>query len=50
MIWGVVLILVYFPFFKEDVFEKTTKFLIKNVINGFNATVFAYGATGELLF
>jgi len=28
------------------VFENTTKFLIPGVINGFNATVFAYGATG----
>ena len=28
------------------VFEKTTKFLIPGVISGFNATVFAYGATG----
>ena len=28
------------------IFNSTTKFLIDNVINGFNATVFAYGATG----
>ena len=28
------------------VFEKTTKSLIKDVLKGFNATVFAYGATG----
>jgi hypothetical protein len=28
------------------VYENTTKFLIEGVINGFNATVFAYGATG----
>ena len=28
------------------VFENSTKFLIEGVINGFNATVFAYGATG----
>jgi len=28
------------------VFENTTKFLIPGVLNGFNATVFAYGATG----
>ena len=28
------------------VFEKSTKFLIEGVVNGFNATVFAYGATG----
>ena len=28
------------------VFEKSTKFLIEGVANGYNATVFAYGATG----
>ena len=28
------------------VYEKSTKFLIDGVVNGFNATVFAYGATG----
>jgi kinesin family protein 18/19 len=28
------------------IFEKTTKFLIEGVMTGFNATVFAYGATG----
>lgn len=37
--------------FDEDVeqhyiFERTTKFLIEGVMSGFNATVFAYGATG----
>ena len=31
---------------QEQIFNKTTKFLIDNVINGFNATVFAYGVTG----
>ncbi|ESP03922.1 hypothetical protein LOTGIDRAFT_110046, partial [Lottia gigantea] len=31
---------------QEDVYEATTKFLIPNVITGYNATVFAYGATG----
>jgi len=30
----------------ETVFENTTKFLIPGVLNGFNATIFAYGATG----
>ena len=35
--------------FQKEVYEKTTKFLIPNVVNGYNATVFAYGATGELL-
>jgi kinesin family protein 18/19 len=29
-----------------DVFNKTTKFLCDGVLNGYNATVFAYGATG----
>ena len=29
-----------------DIFQKTTKFLCDGVINGYNATVFAYGATG----
>jgi len=28
------------------VYEHTTKFLLEGVANGFNATVFAYGATG----
>jgi hypothetical protein len=37
--------------FQEDstqleVFEQTTKPLISHVLNGYNATVFAYGATG----
>ena len=31
---------------QEIVFEKSTKFLIEGVVNGYNATVFAYGATG----
>ena len=31
---------------QEDIFSCTTKFLIGGVTNGFNATVFAYGATG----
>ena len=31
---------------QEDVFAKTTRFLLIGVVNGFNATVFAYGATG----
>ena len=29
-----------------DVYEATTKGLLDNVLNGYNATVFAYGATG----
>ena len=29
-----------------EIFNNTTKFLIDGVVNGFNATVFAYGATG----
>jgi kinesin family protein 18/19 len=31
---------------QEQVFEKTTKPLVKPVLNGYNSTVFAYGATG----
>ena len=31
---------------QENIFINTTKFLIKDVVNGYNATVFAYGATG----
>eukprot|EP00127_Corallochytrium_limacisporum_P004776 Clim_evm2s175 gene=Clim_evmTU2s175 len=31
---------------QQEVFEGTTKPLIDNVLNGYNATVFAYGATG----
>ena len=31
---------------QENIFNNTTKFLIKDVLNGYNATVFAYGATG----
>uniref|UniRef100_A0A1I8IKU5 Kinesin-like protein n=1 Tax=Macrostomum lignano TaxID=282301 RepID=A0A1I8IKU5_9PLAT len=31
---------------QEEVYESTTKFLIDTVTNGYNATVFAYGATG----
>lgn len=29
-----------------EIFQKTTKFLCDGVLNGYNATVFAYGATG----
>lgn len=29
-----------------DVYEATTKSLLDSVLNGYNATVFAYGATG----
>lgn len=31
---------------QDEVFDKTTRFLIDGVLQGFNATVFAYGATG----
>ena len=31
---------------QENIFNNTTKFLINGVVNGHNATVFAYGATG----
>ncbi len=28
------------------IFDKTTKFLIDGIMQGYNASVFAYGATG----
>ena len=31
---------------QENIFNSTTKFLIEGVVNGFNATIFTYGATG----
>jgi kinesin family protein 18/19 len=31
---------------QNDVYESTTKGLLDSVLDGFNATVFAYGATG----
>lgn len=31
---------------QRTVFEKTTQFLVEGVTDGYNATVFAYGATG----
>ena len=31
----------------EAVFDKSVKFAIDGVLDGFNATVFAYGATGS---
>ena len=31
---------------QKKIFENTTKFLLEGVVNGYNATVFAYGATG----
>lgn len=31
---------------QKTVFEKSTQFLIEGIIDGYNATVFAYGATG----
>ena len=38
---------VFSPFIgQEEIFNNTTKFLIDKIINGFNATVFAYGVTG----
>ncbi|GFX14726.1 kinesin-like protein KIF19 [Trichonephila clavipes] len=32
---------------QEEVYEKTTKNLVENVVEGYNGTVFAYGATGS---
>lgn len=31
---------------QESVYHHTTKFLVHGVLDGFNATVFAYGNTG----
>lgn len=31
---------------QNEIFEKTSHFLLDGVVEGFNATVFAYGATG----
>lgn len=31
---------------QEDVYQNTTKFLLPGILQGFNATVFAYGSTG----
>jgi kinesin family protein 18/19 len=31
---------------QKTVFDKTTKFLVEGVVDGYNATVFTYGATG----
>ncbi len=31
---------------QQDIYEKTTKVLLSGVLNGYNATVFSYGATG----
>ncbi len=35
-----------FLFSQQTVFTYTTKFLLDGVVSGYNATVFAYGATG----
>jgi kinesin family protein 18/19 len=34
---------------QEEVYRHTTQDLISSVMNGYNATVFAYGATGNYL-
>ncbi len=34
-------------FSKAEVYKAVAKPLIENVITGYNATVFAYGATGK---
>ena len=31
---------------QDEVYNETTRHLVDNVLNGYNATVFAYGATG----
>lgn len=37
-------------FLKAEVYKAVAKPLIENVITGYNATVFAYGATGKVQF
>ena len=32
---------------QQEIYNKTTKPLLESIIEGFNATVFAYGATGS---
>ena len=32
---------------QDEVYQKTSEGLVRKVISGYNATVFAYGATGE---
>ena len=34
---------------QEEVYRETTHHLVTNVLQGYNATVFAYGATGRTL-
>lgn len=34
---------------QEEVYEKTTKKLVESVVDGYNGTVFAYGATGNVM-
>jgi kinesin family protein 18/19 len=31
---------------QQEIFQSTTKFLVEGILEGYNATVFAYGATG----
>ena len=31
---------------QQEIFSNTTKFLLDGVVNGYNATVLAYGSTG----
>ena len=33
---------------QKEVYRQTSQGLVRKVISGYNATVFAYGATGEL--
>lgn len=38
---------VFYETSQEVVYQKTTAALVKDVLNGFSAAVFAYGATGS---
>lgn len=41
--WLILNVLLY----QEEVYEGTTKTLVQDILDGYNATVFAYGATGS---
>lgn len=34
-------------YLQEMIFDKTTKGLVKDVLQGYNSTIFAYGASGS---
>lgn len=34
---------------QQEVYEKTTQPLVQSVLDGYHATIFAYGATGRVI-